>query len=145
LIVGGVPGSLIALSYVAEDSLTFLESPSRGRIICFGRTGLVGMICVDPKTGEVLQVASNDLNSERTVNASLCQFSHSVRAVIGRFPFYGEDDDPDTYETVGSELADMIREIDPNSFIEASFWGAFVDDVGIGDYVTEEIITDDLD
>jgi hypothetical protein len=139
LIVDGVPKSFIASTYLADDSLEFLESPSRGALVSFG-TSRSTRICVDPKTGEVVQLIGTSPTKEIPVNRNLDRFSRCVEAVIDRFPFYSEQqakDGDDIVTEVSAELRDLIREIDPEYLVQNYFWDEFIWDVEAGDYCTE--------
>lgn len=139
LVDQGIPRSLMGVSYVSRDSLDFLEIPHKKNLICFGISGLSEKICVDPDSGEVLQIdASNE--GAQFVNSNLEKFTQSVDSVIHRFPFYNLDDDLDDYERVSFELSAIINRIDDRGLTRNGFWETFVSDVSIGDYATEQII-----
>ena len=141
LVEAGVPTSLVGLSYSATENLEVAELPGRGRLVCFGRSGLSERVCVDLESGVVLQI-DRDGTSEHFVNSSLDAFARAVRAVIERFPFYSSESELDEYEEVASELARMIREVDPEGLVGDGFWETFISDVSMGDYATEEIVQD---
>jgi hypothetical protein len=115
--------------------------PRRGRLICFGKSGLGDDICVDPLNGEVLQVF--DGADPRPVNSTIGQFVESVRAVIGMFPFYETSDSGlDTGQAVADRIAEAIRRVDSAAMEPDTFWETFVHDVAIGDYSTADVVKD---
>lgn len=72
------------------------------------------------------------------VNSSTEKLRKTAKAVVGRFPFYGIDDDYEARARVARALARAIRNIDPVAWaVKNSFWPSFVDDVAIGDLATE--------
>jgi len=137
----GVPKSSVGRAYIAAGELTRINLPDRGRLICFGKSGLDDDICVDPSTGEVLQVV--DGADQHLVNSTIRQFVESVKAVIGMFPYYETSDSG--FES-GQKVADRIREaitrIDPAATEPDTFWETFVQDVAVGDYSTADVVKD---
>ncbi len=137
----GVPKSSVGRAYTAAKDLTLRNVAGRGRLICFGQSGLSNDICVDPSNGEVLQLVDGaDL---RLVNSTLGQFVDSVKAVIGMFPYYETSDSSfDTGQAVADRIADAITRIDPVATEPDTFWETFVQDVAIGDYSTADVVKD---
>lgn len=136
-----VPASLLGYSYVAVEQPEIVESSGKGRLLRFGTSGLSEMICMDLDGGMILQLDSS-ATSARAVNSSLAKFNETTKAIIERFPFYGEEAEMDQFEAVSIELADIIRRIDPSVLTVDSFWDTFINDVAIGDYATEEFVED---
>jgi len=89
LVGKGVPQSLFGL-YEAANELTLLEVPGSGPLVRFGSCGSSGSICLEPSTGHVVHDIAVPTIHPRVVNASLDQFTASVRAVLDRFPFDSE-------------------------------------------------------
>jgi hypothetical protein len=137
----GVPKGSVGRAYRAASELTWINVPGRGRLICFGKSGLSNDICVDPSNGEVLHVV--DGTNPRLVNSTIGQFVESVRAVIGMFPYYETSDDSfDHGQAVADRIAAAIKRIDPAAAEPDTFWETFVQDVAIGDYSTADVVKD---
>ena len=135
----GVPKSSVGRAYRAAAELTSINVPGRGRLICFGKSGLSNDICVDASSGEVLQVLEG--GNPRLVNSTIGQFIESVRAIIRMFPFYETSDSAfETGQAVGDRVADAIRRIDNAATEPDTFWETFVQDVAIGDYSTADVL-----
>jgi hypothetical protein len=133
----GVPVDLLGGRYAAADRL-MVVSAHRGDLVQFG-TGLNLPICLDPKTNEVVSVAADGLSTS-LVNSSFERFTETVSAVTSRFPFYGLDSSDDDVEAATRNVADMIRRIDESAMVPDRFWSTLVDDIGMGDFVTEWIV-----
>jgi NAD(P)H-dependent FMN reductase len=63
----------------------------------------------------VVHIPVVDAPVVNVVNVDLDAFRECVAAVIARFPFYGEDDEPEQYEEVAEELRRTISEIDKSA------------------------------
>lgn len=74
------------------------------------------------------------------VNASLDLFLHCVEATIRRFPFHGYDEDEDAAERVSAALGAELRDSDPTTDELNGFWETFLDDLTMGNYVTEDVL-----
>ncbi len=164
LLEQGVPKDLVGRYHVA-DALSMLQEPGEAPLVCFGTSMLFENICLDPRTGNVVELTiipsrfSKTINLPagptgpvRLVNSSLKQFTASVRAMVNRFTF----DDVNVEESedeidmkalhdegirVGNELTEILRSIDPAAVAdENSFWTTFIDDVKIGDFSTELVV-----
>lgn len=100
----GVPKA--RLVYDAANQLTLVEDPEHGQLVCFGTHGRHIRICLDPRSGHVVDVLCDDraksqpreatstaevIRSAWLVNSSLDQFIASVRVVVNRFPFDSGD------------------------------------------------------
>jgi SUKH-4 immunity protein len=132
--------------------------------VCFGITGLYGWVCLDPRTGQVVDliyvpVATTNLQAgvlrpAWLVNSSLEKFSASVRVVLDRFPFdrvsmRGNrdledsewDDLSNEWDHAADELEEALRAVDPAAVANRdSFWMTFLDDVRMGDFMTSEML-----
>jgi SUKH-4 immunity protein len=164
LVERGVPKSLFGL-YRAARELTLLEDPARGQLVCFGATGLDGWVCLDPRTGQVVDliyvpvatvnVPAGVLRPAWLVNSSLEQFIESVRVVLNRFPFDSVsmkgnrdldgsdwDDLHNEWTHAADEIEEALRAVDPAAVADPNgFWMTFLDlDVRIGDYMTSEVV-----
>ena len=118
LLSKGVPKAMLG-RYNAASELTLLEDPGHGPLVCFGASGSFVRLCLDPRTGQVVDIVydrkavnqpSNDhgppwlVRPPLLVNSTLDQFIDSVHTVVDRFPFHSGD----TKE--GSELDDPAKE-----------------------------------
>lgn len=142
LFVAGVPKSFIGRRYTVNAGLSLLMSKNDEPLVRFGSTGLVGSICVDIATGKVVEVINAGVPSSPMlfVNTSLTQFTQTVKAIIDRFPYYGQEATDDEIDLVASELLDVVRNIDPEAAVPDRYWSTFVDDVQIGDLSTEAVL-----
>jgi hypothetical protein len=66
-------------------------------------------------------------------------FRRCVAAVIERFPFYGDGDNSEEFESAAEEVRLIVSSIDESSLAHNGFWVTFTDDLAIGDYATEFI------
>jgi hypothetical protein len=163
LVERGVPKRLFGL-YRAARELTLVADPGSGQLVCFGTTALYGGVCLDPRTGQVVDLIyvpvatanlpAGVLRPAWLVNSSLERFIESVRVVLNRFPFDsgstrgsrdldgGEWGDlQHEWDHAADELEAALRAIDPAAVANAdSFWMTFLDDVRIGDYMTSEML-----
>jgi SUKH-4 immunity protein len=164
LVKRGVPKSLFGL-YRAASELTLLEDSGLGQLVCFGTTGLYGWVCLDPRTGQVVDliyvpVATTNLPAgvlrpAWLVNSSLEQFIDSVRVVLNRFPFDSVsmernrdwagsdwDDLQNEWDHAADEIEEALRAVDPAAVADPNgFWMTFLDlGVRSGDYMTSEVV-----
>ena len=135
-----VPRRCIGLEYRVLPEATFLGGIAGRNLVAFGTSGSPGRICVDIATGTVVHVPTVDGPVVNVVNVDLGAFRECVAAVIARFPFYSEDDEPEQFEEVAEELRHIISVIDESALGNDGFWRTFADDVAIGDYATEMIV-----
>ncbi len=149
----GVPKALIGAAYQAAHALTLVESPHYGQFVCFGVSGGSCPICLDPKTGKVVEIVTTSNGPVRLVNTTLQQFISTVRDVLARFPFDSGDSrtalDEDGYldeldnewNRAAGELEETLRAIDPAAVVDPNgFWMTFLDDIRIGDFSTAIVI-----
>jgi len=137
----GVPKSSVGRAYTAAGELTWINLRDRRRLICFGKSGLDDDICVDPSSGEVLQVV--DGADHHLVNSSIGQFVESVKAVIRMFPYYETSDSgSESGQKVADHISEAITRIDPAATEPDTFWETFVQDVAVGDYSTADVVKD---
>lgn len=162
----GVPKAMFGY-YRAADDLMLLEVPGYGQFVRFGTSGPYGGVCLDPRTRAIVYVntyvPSRAINPEASgihgppsfVNSSLEQFTATVRAVLDRFPFdrgdtgreSWEDADLDEIEAewdrAAGELTETLGRIDPEAVADQDgFWKTFVADVQMGDYSTDDTLSD---
>jgi hypothetical protein len=136
----GVPRGCIGHEYRALPEAILLDGVVGRNLAAIGTSGTFGRICVDIATGAVVHIPVIDASMVNVVNVDLGAFCECVAAVIARFPFYSEGDEPEQYEEVAEELRRTISEIDESALGYNGFWVTFADDVSIGDYATEMIV-----
>jgi len=131
----GVPRDLFSGRYACVQNPAVLDVPEHGRLIQFGQLTHDDPVCVDPTTGQVLEITRQ--GTVLFVNSSIAAFTETVRAVVERFPYHDEDAEFDEIHAVARDLADLIRGIDPEAMADDHFWSTFVDDVEMGDFATQ--------
>lgn len=163
LLAKGVPKGMME-RYRAAKRLMLVSDTEGRKVVSFGRTMLTHHICLDPQTGQVVVVLRFRRRADepyaafgpaQLVNSSLDQFMASVRAVIGRFPFDGgsvmrerdqtdaeEDEEWRLIEAAVRDMRTLLLDIDPAPLAIDGFWSTFLDDVGIGDFMTPDILSD---
>jgi len=162
LITLGVPKRILGDYYKAVSRLELIEHPTLGPVVRFATLGRRGAMCLHPATGSIHQLTGARSGQEWFVNTTLAQFNDSVRAVINRFPFDrgvpSEAPTPDasaqwhtsntdkgddvSWITVGEELRELLRRIDPASVANPNgYWNTFVTDVEMGNYSAEDVLT----
>jgi hypothetical protein len=114
-----------------------------------GRSG-PAVIGVEPSTGRVHSVVAG--GHPHLVNSSVDHFIEVARRVTGRFPFYSAADQDAEVDTpppsgcgvahrAGNAVRSIIAEVDPPAIAQGTFWGELVDDIRMGDYATEDILS----
>jgi hypothetical protein len=73
------------------------------------------------------------------VNAAVDLFTGTVRGLFERFPYYGKNAEWAEIDSTCAELREIVRSIDPAAAAPGCYWPAFVDDVQMGDFSTEDI------
>jgi hypothetical protein len=134
-----IPRSSIGGHYRAAAEVAFVESPTAGRLIQFGTTGVFGPIYVNPASGAVLAGRDAEGGALSFVNSSLDQFTSTVRGLIDLFPFYDRSDDYDAAAAAAARASELIAGIDPPAAEPDTLWGTFVDDVANGDFATGDV------
>jgi hypothetical protein len=137
-LAAGVPRQLIGREYVVLDRAECLAPDGA---VAFGTSGLHGRICLEPATGAVVQAPSQDDPARNTVNASLMLFTTCVALALAHFPFYDEDNGPKEWEAAAEKLRRLLARTDPTTAKPNGFWATFVDDVAIGDYSADQIVS----
>lgn len=143
MFIDGVPACFIGRMYSADSGVSILERAGDEPILRFGSSGLSDAIGVDLATGQVVDVINARGCPLLFVNASVEQFTRTVRTLIERFPYYDRDASDAEMETVANELLEIVRRIDPEAAIPDRYWSTFVDDVAIGDLSTEAVLSID--
>lgn len=171
LVSKGAPKDLLLGAYQAANELALVEVPGGEQLACFGTCGRNYSICLNPRTGAVVNIIKDDTDatyqasdveiSPIFVNSSLDQFIASVRAVVNRFPFdIGEGgDDPglddranewaqsdrlfSEWDRSAEDLLEILGRIDPAATADLDgFWATLVSDVQMGDYSTKMVLSD---
>lgn len=140
LFVEGVPRGFIGRRYVADSELTSLETEGHSRVLRFGSSGLADAVGVELNAGHVVEIVNARHPVSVFVNTSIGQFAQTVKAVMGRFPYYDRDSDEDEISSVAHELMETIGFIDPEAVVPDRYWSTFIDDIEIGDLSTEAIL-----
>ncbi|HEU5441019.1 MAG TPA: hypothetical protein VFU88_17160 [Ktedonobacterales bacterium] len=94
LLAKGAPDGLVC---EAQDTLTLLQDPGSGPLVCFGTAGRSEHLCLDPRTKHAVHILYGDFRPHQIqpevvgpahlVGSSLDQFTAMVCAATGRFPF----------------------------------------------------------
>jgi len=96
-------------------------------------------VCMDVATGSIVELAPDWTTG--FVNSSLEKFIETAKAVIARFPFYGENDAEEVTYRAAEEVTDAIRSVEESAFERDGFWATLVADIQMGDFVTEWIVS----
>jgi len=136
-----VPKCFVSARYFATPDLSWVDGPGGKRLVRFGDISLGGWMCIDPSTGHVVDVMGLDHPVLRLANSSIGHFSDCVRGVIELFPYYHRED-YDDFEAAGEKIAARLNDIDPAALSDKDgFWRTFVDDVQMGDFSVEEVMS----
>lgn len=129
----GIPRGLIGYEYrpLAEPVL-LAGRRSRG-LVDIATSGLAGRVCIDPSTGEVVQIPEVGSTTIWHVNKNLSLFARCVEAVIGCFPFYQEGEE-DGFEGAADDIRDVVLNIDETAFNPNGFWDTLYWGICMGDY-----------
>lgn len=141
LFVAGVPRCFIGRRYTADTTLTLLPRGGGEPLARFGSSGLADAMCVDVTTGRVVEIINSPAAKPLFVNTSIEQFTRTVKVLVDRFPYYGQEAPDYEIDQVADELQDLITRIDPEASLPDRYWSTFVDDARIGDLSTEAILT----
>ncbi|MFJ8020355.1 SUKH-4 family immunity protein [Streptomyces sp. NPDC096311] len=133
----GVPGAVLTIfravgsPYIA--SCAGMGYRIKGLVVGFSRED--DEICVDLETGRVLLLASWSPASPLQVNRDIFSFVKSLVELQDILPLCGRERDLDDAEVAEMKIRAQLQRIDPLSIEDLNgFWGAFLDDVGVGDY-----------
>jgi hypothetical protein len=151
-----VPRELFGGSvFRADRFLSRIDRPDGTPLLRFGTAGLSYALCVDPASGGIVGVWDEEASIvvarrpdwiESFINSDAERFVETARAVTARFPYYLRSafDSDDGYASVKAthdELIAAIAAIDAPAAIPDRFWSTFTDDVLIGDFATEDIVS----
>jgi hypothetical protein len=140
LFVAGVPRRFIGRRYTVDSKVAPVEQERGQPLARFGSSGLAGAVCVDIMDGHVIEFIAERRSEKLFVNTSVEQFTQTVKAMIDRFPYYGQQATDDKIDRVAEELLEIIRTIDSEAAVPNRYWSTFVDDVKMGDLSTEAIL-----
>jgi hypothetical protein len=135
-----LPKSFFGRRYSSSSHVEWMELPSRGGLIRFWTTGILGEMYVDPSTGEVLERLAIPDGTPRVVNSSVRQFARSLTTILDMFPFYDADASDEELDAAADRVRAVLASIDQLALVPDSFWGDFVDDVSAGDFATEQVV-----
>lgn len=135
-----VPKSFIGRRYTADSDVSLLDREGHQTILRFGTSGFSDAIGLDLATGNVIEILTVADFAPVFVNKSTEKFTLTVKAVIDRFPYYGQDATDEEIQDVARELRDIIKHIDSEATVPDRYWSTFIDDVEIGDLSTEAIL-----
>ena len=129
LLEAGIPGGLIGYEYRPLAEAVFLDGIRGSGLVAVATSGLLGRICVDVATGEIVHIPKVESTAVTHVNGELDLFTRCVSGVIDRFPFYGEDDGEEKFEGVADEIRDIIAAVDGTALVHNGFWDGLCEDV----------------
>lgn len=92
LLTKGVPKSITGRAYQAASTLTILDDPRYGYLVCFATWGDSCSIFLHVWTGQIIGVVTVPNGLAWLVNSSLDAFIEPVQRVIHRFPFYSQEE-----------------------------------------------------
>jgi hypothetical protein len=133
----GVPKEIFE-GYRAAEAITHVVLNQKS-LLRFGRVQLYSSMCMDVATGSIVELAPDSTSG--FVNSSLEKFIETAKAVIARFPFYGENDPEEVTDRAVKDVTDAIRSVEERAFERDGFWATLVADIQMGDFVTEWIVS----
>jgi hypothetical protein len=134
LITRGIPIDLLG-RFISVSS-PFTTPSSRGALIVIGTTGLQGHVCLDPVSGEVVEVV-DPRDPPAFVNTSVADFTRTAQLVFSLFPFHSRGAELEERDRSAKKVAAEIEKIDPAAMLSDRFWSTLVDDIIIGDFDEE--------
>lgn len=140
LFVDGVPCEFLFKGYTADPALTVLAWAGHAPVIRFGTSGLSEAIGVDTATGYVVEVINGSWMQVNLVNTTVELFTHTIKALINRFPYYPRGAGYDQIDSACEDLREIIRSVDPEASVSSIYWPGWVDDVQMGDCGTEDVL-----
>src|SRR5262245_1097691 len=100
----GVPKEIFEAYRVAE-AITHVVLNQKS-LLRFGRVQLYSSMCMDVATGSIVELAHDSTTG--FVNSSLEKFIETAKAVIARFPFYGENDPEEVTDRAVKDVTEAI-------------------------------------
>ena len=129
--VGGIPGAFVTARFRAQSTLSVAADEVGHRLVKFGTTVLGGSMCLDPATGEIVQLVGRKA-SRFFVNTTLATYTTTVREVSNAFPFYSDNASVEEIEAAAQRASEVIRSIDREALVPDRYWSTFVDDMRTG-------------
>jgi hypothetical protein len=134
LLTTGIPAGLIGYEYRPLAEAVYIGGIREAGLVAIATCGLLGRICIDAATGEIVQIPTVEARLVTHVNRDLGAFTRCVSAVITRFPFYDENDGDEKFRQVAQEIRQLIGGIDETALVHNGFWHSFSEDIAMGDY-----------
>jgi hypothetical protein len=135
----GVPKNVFG-TYVASPEASWADVYSARPLVEIATCDTLGALCVDARTGEVVEARPNRPGLPRMtpgqpepslfVASSLPQFIEALAVAVHLLRDYSNDED--RYGSVADELEEAIRQIDPAAVAEETFWASVISDVSFG-------------
>ena len=145
----GLPEVLFGGRFRLDDDLQVVRRPDGSPLLRLGVVMLATLLCVDPRTGRVVEIWNESWSSQARVdelpwretftNSTLAQFVQTACEVVERLPYYHRDSELAERHRVAQELGAIIDSIDPPAMAVGLLWSTFVDDVAIGDFAAEDL------
>ncbi|MCX4537548.1 SUKH-4 family immunity protein [Streptomyces sp. NBC_01669] len=133
-----VPLESVGHAYWAAEDLETVDIGGT-RFVRLGYTGASGAVLLNTVTGAVVE-SNDEFESTNPVNSSLRNFTACIQAVIERFPFYSQDAGEEEWESAADDVLRLVREVDPEAFVEGGYWHEMTSDIMMGDYATESVL-----
>jgi hypothetical protein len=133
----GVPQEILGGRYRAADAITHLFVNQKN-LLRFGRA-LSSSMCMDVANGSIVTLTSD--SKTRFVNSSLANFVQTAAVVTARFPFYDESAADETIDRAVDEVTCAIRSVEESALERDGFWATLVDDIQMGDFATERLVS----
>lgn len=135
----GLPKSFVSARYRASEALSVTSDEDGHELVRFGSTILDGSMCLDPRSGEVVELVG-PARKRVFVNSSLPAFTSVVRDVSRAFPFYPDGATDEEIDAAAERAAEIIRRVDEEALVADGYWSTVISDITIGDWATEDIL-----
>jgi SUKH-4 immunity protein len=133
LLYEGVPREFFR--YRAAKTMSVAQDRGGRSLVCFGLSGPLDIpVCVDPVTGEVVQLSYTRTDVAMFVISSIGLFRATIDALSRRRPFYLENPTDQEIDKASEDVARIVRDIDPPAMEPHRFWSKMAGDVGMGDH-----------
>ncbi|MFC3577720.1 SUKH-4 family immunity protein [Streptomyces yaanensis] len=130
-----IPGEAVYEVYRPVETLERVTVDGRD-LILFGSTGVFGRLMVDVASGVVLEKLEG-YSDVSLVNTSLEAFNRCLEVFAAKMPLLEIDDEEEAEEVdreIAKGLEEDVRRIDPEAYVENSFWYEIRWSVAIGDF-----------
>ncbi|MBO0799476.1 MAG: SUKH-4 family immunity protein [Blastocatellia bacterium] len=122
----GIPAFFFHRRYRADLYLSVVHRKDRSPVICFGRDGGEGVFGIDVVSGHVIRVLDRADNAEEFVNATVNQFTKTVRALAWAFPYYRSDAWYEEIPVAVERLRTLVESTDSGVIARNGYWADFV-------------------